>query len=412
MTSARLDNLPAFSVFAGVLAAAGLPIYIHAPKYYVDEYGVGLGSLGAILFALRLLDVVQDPVLGYASGRAGAWRGLAVGVVGLVMAGAMIGLFAVTPLFPPLIWFALMLALLFSAYSFLTISFYSAGVAKVAQAPRVSHVGLAAWRETGALIGVCLAAIAPTALGFAMDAPFAGFALGFALAAALAIVLMRREWSSAPRPATFDFAAILRDPVARRLLLIAFVNAAPVAVTSTLFLFYVETRLGAPGLEGPLLVLFFLAAAISAPFWGRAATRYGAREVLLAGMVLSIVAFAFAAFLGAGDVMPFALVCVASGAALGADIILLPALFARRVATLAREPGQAFGLWSFVSKLTLAIAAVTVLPILEASGYEAGGTEPSALVSLTMLYAVVPCMLKLVAVALLWRMAGSRAAVA
>jgi len=408
MTSARGNNLPAFSVFAAVLAAAGLPIYIHAPKFYVDEYGVGLGTLGAVLFALRLLDVVQDPVLGWLSGRAGARRGVIVGVVALLMAGAMIGLFAVTPLVAPLIWFAAMLAILFSAYSFLTISFYGAGIHKVARAPRLSHVGLAAWRETGALIGVCLAAIAPTALGLAADHPFAAFAVGFAGATIAAIVLMRGEWASPARPVAFDPRPILRDVVARRLLLIAFVNAAPVAVTSTLFLFYVETRLAAPGMEGPLLVLFFFAAALSAPAWGRLATRYGAREVLLAGMVLSIIAFAFAAYLGAGDVVPFALVCVASGAALGADMTLLPALFARRVATMAREPGQAFGLWSFVSKLTLAIAAVTVLPILDAAGYETGSSEPSALLALTVLYAVVPCVLKLVAVALLWFMTESR----
>ncbi len=38
----------------------------------------------------------------------------------------MLGLFAVAPPVAPLLWFALMLALLFSAYSFLTIAFYAA----------------------------------------------------------------------------------------------------------------------------------------------------------------------------------------------------------------------------------------------------------------------------------------------
>jgi hypothetical protein len=51
--------------FAAMLAAAGLPIYIHAPKFYVDEYGVSLAALGVALFALRLIDVVQDPALGW-----------------------------------------------------------------------------------------------------------------------------------------------------------------------------------------------------------------------------------------------------------------------------------------------------------------------------------------------------------
>lgn len=60
----RSAGLPGFAVFAAMLGAAGLPIYIHAPKVYVDEYGVSLAALGAVLFALRLIDVVQDPLLG------------------------------------------------------------------------------------------------------------------------------------------------------------------------------------------------------------------------------------------------------------------------------------------------------------------------------------------------------------
>jgi len=401
-TRSGREGLAGFSVFAAVLAAAGLPIYIHAPKFYVDEYGVGLGALGAALFGLRLLDVVQDPALGWLSGRLGRWRGAGVGLAALVMAGAMIGLFAVAPRSAPLVWFAAMLALLFSAFSFLNITFYGVGVEKVGRGRGVSHVRLAAWRETGALIGVCLAAIAPTVLAGISPSPFALFAFGFAALALVAAGWMRREWASARPPARFEVAAILQDRAARRLLMIAFVNAAPVAVTSTLFLFFVEYRLEAPGYEGPLLVLFFLAAAISAPLWGALAGRYGARRVLLAGMVLSILAFGFATTLGAGDLVAFMLVSAASGAALGADMTLLPALFARRVETIARDPAQAFGLWSFVSKLTLAIAAATVLPLLDLSGLVAGEPAPhSALVALTLLYAVLPILLKLVAVALL-----------
>ncbi|MEO0693811.1 MAG: MFS transporter, partial [Pseudomonadota bacterium] len=192
------------------------------------------------------------------------------------------------------------------------------------------------------------------------------------------------------------------DGIARRLLLIALVNATPVAVTSTLFLFFVESRLAAPGWDGPLLLLFFLAAAVSAPFWGKAAARYGAKQALLAGMAIAIASFAFAAFLGPGDTLAFAVICLASGAALGADLTLLPAIFARRMARIAPDAGQAFGLWSFVSKFTLAFAAVTLLPLLDLAGFQAGATNPAeALTMLTILYALVPCALKLIAIALL-----------
>ena len=130
--------------------------------------------------------------------------------------------------------------------------------------------------------------------------------------------------------------------------------------------------------------------------------RFGAKAALLAGMGLAIAAFGWAATLGAGDMVAFAIICLVSGAALGADMTLLPAIFARRMAVISPDAGHAFGLWSFVSKFTLAFAAVTLLPLLDAAGFQAGaGNTDSALTTLTILYALVPCALKLVAIALL-----------
>ncbi len=401
MSGARALNLPGYSLFAALLASAGLPIYIHAPKFYVDEYGVSLAALGAVLFGLRMIDFVQDPLLGFLSDRFRAARRATVLAAAGVMAAAMLGLFAVAPPVGPLVWFALTLTALFTGFSFLTISFYAQGVTKAGELGPRGHLRLAGWRETGALLGVCAAAVAPVVLGFT-GAPFAWFAAGFAALALLAVLTMRREWSARAAAPQTGFRAILRDAVARRLLLIALFNAAPVAVTSTLFLFFVESRLSAAGWEGPLLLLFFLAAAASAPGWSRAAQALGAKPVLLAGMALSILAFGFAATLGAGDIAAFAAICLASGAALGADMTLLPAIFAGRMARLSDAGGQAFGMWSFVSKLTLALAAVTLLPALQASGFRPGSAAPDeALLMLSVLYALVPCGLKAVAIVLL-----------
>ena len=401
--NARPHRLPAYALFAGLLSAAGLPLYIHAPKFYVDEYGVSLAALGTVLFGLRLLDVVQDPLLGRLSDALRSRRGASVLIGCAVIALAMLGLFAVTPPVAPLLWFGLMLTLVFSAFSFLTISFYAQGVIKADTLSGNGHLQLARWRETGALIGVCVAAIAPVALGAAMDAPFTGFAIGFAVLAACAALAMKGEWNSGHAMPGAGFAAVLKDDQARRLLLIALVNAAPAAVSSTLFLFFVETRLAAPGQEGVLLLLFFLSAAASAPFWGMLAERFGTKRVLLLAMVLAIAAFGTAVLLGPGDVWLFAIICIASGATMGADLTLLPAVFARRMAVISPAAAEGFGLWAFVSKFTLAFAAVLLLPALEQAGFQSGAADNSAaaLTLLSLLYAGVPCALKLLAIGLL-----------
>lgn len=400
--TALAHRFPAYTGFAAVLSGAGLPIYIYAPKYYADTYGVSLTALGAVLFGLRLFDVVQDPVLGWIAERLRGGKAWAVAAGAALLALSMIGLFAVAPPIDPVWWFGLTITGLFSAFSFLTINFYAQGIAKV-QGMDNGHTRLAAWRESGALLGVCLAAVAPTVLmGVAAD-PFATFAWGFAAATAVAALFMWREWTPASTTqAPTPVREILADPLARKLLVLALVNATPLAVSSTLFLFYVESRLDAPGWEGPLLVLFFLAAALSAPLWSALARRFGEKPVLLAAMVLAIAAFGWTLTLGAGDTIPFAIICVLSGATIGADLTLLPALFAKRMSHIAPNGGQGFGLWSLVSKFTLAFAAVLLLPLLEGAGFEAGTQNPAeALTMLTVLYALVPSVLKCVAIALL-----------
>lgn len=398
----RGERLPAYALFGAILSGAGLPIYIYAPKFFADTYGVSLATLGAVLFALRLFDVVQDPALGWVSERLRAARGAAIPFGAALLAVSMIGLFAIAPPIDPIWWFALTLTGLFTAFSFLTINFYAQGVQKAGEIAG-GHVRLAAWRESGALLGVCLAAIAPTALMGITAAPFATFAIGFAAVVALATIAMAPEWRPAHTAEPTPIGAILRDPTARRLLILALVNATPLAVSSTLFLFFVESRLQAPGWEGPLLVLFFLAAAASAPGWAWLSARIGAKRTLLSAMVLAIVSFAFVLTLGPGDTTAFAIICIASGATIGADLTLMPALFARRMAAISPNAGQGFGLWSLVTKFTLAFAAAALLPLLEVSGFRSGVTDNPAfaLQVLTYLYALVPCLLKLVAIALL-----------
>jgi GPH family glycoside/pentoside/hexuronide:cation symporter len=400
--SAWSERLPAYTGFAAVLSAAGLPIYIYAPKYYADTYGVSLTALGAILFGLRLFDVVQDPVLGWISERLRNGKALIVSMVAVLLALSMIGLFAVAPPVNPAIWFAVTITGLFSAFSFLTINFYAQGVSKAGDGPK-GHMRLAAWRETGALLGVCIAAVMPTVLMDLSDAPFATFAYGFAAATLAATLFMWPEWTGRTTAEPSQIREILSDRLTRRLLILALVNATPLAVSSTLFLFFVESRLGGAGWEGPLLVLFFLAAALSAPLWSLLASRWGGKRTLLIAMVIAVISFGFALTLQTDEMNQFAIICVVSGATIGADLTLLPAMFARRMAKVSPNGGQGFGLWALVSKFTLAFAAVILLPLLENAGFVAGADDvpDAALTMLTLLYAGVPSVLKLVAIGLL-----------
>ena len=93
------------------------------------------------------------------------------------------------------------------------------------------------------------------------------------------------------------------------------------------------------------------------------------------------------------------MICLASGATLGADLALLPAIFARHLAKLGARAEVAFGFWNFASKISLAIAAVIVLPMLEFLGFRSGVENTAqGLAALSFGYAAVPCILKIVAI--------------
>ncbi|MGX9351346.1 MFS transporter [Shimia sp. W99] len=384
-------------VYAAMLAAAGVPLYIHLPRYVTVEMGISLSTLGAVLLGIRIMDFAQDPALGWLTDRPGVPVGVwaAMGSVGL--AAGFWGLFGMAPVGAPVFWLVAVLVVIFTSYSLLTILFYAQGVRLVQAGEAGAHYRLAGAREAGTVVGILLAAILPQVMGYR---GFAGVYVAVVLIAALA---MARLWSreGTPEGPSLGLKAVLASGRMRLLLALGLVNALPVAATSTLFLFFVEDRLQLTGLAGVFLLTFFASAGISAPLWARMARGWGAKPVLLGGMSLAIVSFAGVAGLGEGAVMGFAAVCVGSGLALGADMVLLPALFAVGLDEERLGGGAGFGLWSLVTKLSLALVAAVLLPFLEMSGFKPGEENSTeALRALTLGYAVLPCLLKIAAMAL------------
>lgn len=394
---------PRVSLYALMLAAAGIPLYIHLPRFASVNLGIGLGTIGTILLVIRLIDLVQDPLIGWAIDRwpraqslfaSGAAIGLAIGFPMLF-----------TPRSGPYVTAQLVaiLVLLFSAYSLGMILLYGRSATLARTLTPDALMTLAAFREGGMLTGVVIAAIAPAvfvALGAgAQGYPAFGLFLG-ALALTAAVISMP-IWRRPPILGERLSLAGLGQAGALRLLALALVNSLPVAITSTLFLFFVEDRLQLPGKAGPLLILFFLSAGLSVPLWARMSRRAGPKTTLLIAMPLAVLGFVGAAFLAPGNLAGFALVCLASGSALGADMVILPAMFSVALTKAGLKASLAFGIWSFAGKLGLALAAFAVLPVLERSGFTPGvPNSAEALSTLNISYAVIPCILKLGALAL------------
>lgn len=398
---------PLVSLYALMLAAAGLPLYIHLPQFAAVQLGINLGALGVILLAIRLVDLLQDPVIGWAIDR---WPRAQAGFALAAALGLAVGfplLFGLQPgaqIIPQLIG---CLVLLYTSYSLGSILLYSRSTSLARKSGAAELVVVATYREGGALLGVLIAAIAPAglvALG-AGGAGYPAFGMALGLVAFAAALLCRPIWRRAPVAGQAMSMAGLAQSGGLRLLVLGLVNGLPVAITSTLFLFFVEDRLALGGMAGPLLVLFFLGAALSIPVWARVSRVIGPRATLGISMPLAIAAFAGTAVLGPSDLLPFAVICLVSGATLGAETLLLPAMFSVALARAGLQASLAFGIWALAGKLGLSLAAFIVMPLLDWTEFKPNqGNDAAALNMLTFLYALLPCALKVLGAMLVWRL--------
>jgi Na+/melibiose symporter-like transporter len=388
------------------LAFVALPLYIVLPNHYATVFGVPLGTLGALLLATRLLDAFADPWIGrWADGwfAHSAHRVLVVAAIAaLVLALGFHALFFPWVSDPAalLAWCGAFLAVTYLSYSVLSVVHQAWGARLGGDATQRARI--VAWREGLALAGVLVASVLPALTGLGVTSTV--FAL--ALAAGVALLTTAPRGVSAPIAyAAPSMRLPLTNPGFRRLLLVFMVNGVASALPATLVLFFIRDRLQLPAYEPLFLFSYFAAGALSMPIWVRAVARFGLSRSWLAGMLLAIMAFVWATALGAGDLMPFALVCVASGLALGADLALPGALLAgviQRAGHSGHAEGAYFGWWNFATKLNLALAAGLALPLLGAFGYAPGVRDTGALQSLALAYGLLPCALKLLAAALLY----------
>lgn len=409
-TPLRRAELLRYAAFALPLAMAAVPVYVHVPKLYVEQFGLSLTSVGAALLLCRLFDALQDPLIGVIGDRLTA-RGK--GHLALIGSGALALALGMAALFnPPLAgigvaWLCGALVLTYLGFSLAAISYYAMGARMSPDYHQRTRVTAA--RGALGVLGVLLAAALPQALQGAF-----GVRIGFLLFTALFIPLLALgAWITShvdahlPAPhaaqARPRLRAALRSGRMRWLVAVSILSGIAGAIPATLILFFVADVLRLPQLSGLFLGLYFVCAAAAMPLWVALARRWGKKRAWLAGMLLSLLAFAWAFLLGEGDSLAFAAICALSGVAYGAELALPPSMLADIVdAEGGRQSAEAtfFGVWQMVEKLTLALAAGAALPLLQWLGYRAGVPQAAG-GALSVVYALVPCAIKLAAAACL-----------
>ena len=415
--------LLAYALPGFVVALPTIPVYLHLPALYGVELGLGLATTGLVLLLARVFDTVTDPLVGALSDRFRLGRNhrkpwIAVGAL-------IAGLGLVRLLDPPsgagssylLSWSVV----LYAGWTMVAVP-YTAWGAELSDDYH-ERTRITAWREGLALLGILGAGVltaATAAVGWSERESIAALAwlavaLGLLVIPLLLWVVPERTASQragltqAQQSLWHALATLRRNRPFLRLLSAWFLNGLANGIPAALFFIYLEHGLGAGEQERPLFVLAYFAAAIlSVPLWRAASHRFGKHRSWCWAMLGACLAFALVPAIPTGGYVAFAAVCLITGAALGADLVLPPAIQADVVdyqALRAREAqaGMQFALWGMSTKLALAGAVGLALPGVAALGFDPEAPSDSGRLSLVVIYALLPVVIKAMAIAVVWR---------
>lgn len=414
-TALPRSQLLIYSLPGLVTAIPTIPVFTLLPAFYAGHVGLGLALTGVLLFVGRLFDVLSDPVVGWLADRNSGQQLRGLILIGALMLGPALLLLLNPPADPGQwvgsIWLLASSVLLYLGWTLVQIPYLTWGARLSDGYHQRTRVTIS--RETAVLIGILLSGSLPALLGgFGLDEAqsLAGLAWLAVILGIPAFALMLRKLAlpRPHRPARVSWRGLTKNRLFTRLLAAWFLNGLAGGTTAVLFPLYCSHVLQVDDqTRNWLLAIYFVSAVAGIPLWLLLSRRLSRHRLWSLSMAVACPAFAFAAILGPGQWLEFALICVVTGLCLGADLALPPAIQADvadwdRLRYRRNRTAALFSLWNMAAKLALAVAAVIVLPLLGAMGLDDEKVPAQAIALLAVIYALPACVLKLSAVGLVF----------
>ncbi|WP_312082660.1 MFS transporter [Brevundimonas sp.] len=409
--------LAAFSGPCLPLAAFGVALPVTLPEFYATFVGLELGVVAAVFMAVRLIDIVFDPFIGWGMdrtrtrfGRYRPWMALSTP---MLMLAAYMMFVMVQPGAPPIYLFGWLL-FLYLGFSIGTLGQLGWAAVLAPQYDQRSRVY--GWWQVFNIIGVVLILVLPTVVvqtgigAYADGVRIMGWAIVIALPVTIGLAMV-----AVPEPVTTGgqphgslgaYLSLFKKPVVRKLLLSdLLLGVAPGITGSLLFFFFGQIRGYDHTQAGLFMLFYFVAGLCGAPFWAWYATRVGKDRGLAVASVVSAVLYVGATLVPGGNFVLTAVVMFIAGLPYAAGLFLTRAMMAdagdeERFETGVDRTGLMLSILSATTKIGHVVALIPYL-ILQGVGFRAlpgpAGNSDMALLTLQILFIAVPGVLLVLA---------------
>ncbi len=399
-----------YSLLAIPLAIVGLPLYIYLPTFYVSDVGINVALVGLILFIARLTDVFTDPFFGYLSDKS---LEVFSSRKPIMIIGSIILILSFYALINPnlqyaKIWLFVFSVLIYAAWSMINIPYltWSSEISEKYEDKTILNSS----RELLAIVGVLIALLVPFIYNVSQNPQetlnilYISFLILFIPLFLLSMNTIKI--TTKVKSTKFSFKSIkevYKNFGDLKFLQIGyFLNNLANALPATLFLLFVELVIQEKQSSGMVLILYFLSGVLALPFWYKLSNKIGKKKAWISSILLASSAFAFVPFLQEGDLNAFIVISIISGFSLGADMALPTAIqsdLVQKTKSLnINISGLLFGIWTMITKFTLAIAVAFSFIILGVFDFEVSNPSSSSLFVLSLFYGFIPVCLKIVSI--------------
>jgi Na+/melibiose symporter-like transporter len=410
-------KLAIFATASLPVAALVTPLAVYLPNYYATHLGLSLAAVGLAFGAVRLLDILVDPLIGVAinatNTKIGRFRPWMIGGVP-VLAAAVFMIYMAEPHVSTAYMIGWLLVL-YAGYSMVALGHASWAAALVPEYHQRSRVY--GWMQAIGVIGTVTVLLLPAL--WPKSAASGIHAMGwytialaiFGVTLCVSFIGEPKRIETAERITLKDYWTMLARPSLLRILASDLALALGPAITGALYLFFFQQALGYTRQQTSLLLVLYIAAGlVGAPFWAQVARRIGKHQTVMLACVLYGIAQAVVFILPRANLAFMIPGMFFAGFIVSAFTFLIRAMVADIGDEVRLDIGKdrtalLYGLITSTSKVGSTIAVPITYSILAAFGFKnAEGVVNTgvALDALIACYVIVPVLTMFVGAVALW----------